>query len=182
VLFFTVEMDSYQVGETAKGPMLISTSKLREIYRLFSPRPQNNEPPLFINLSSTISKEEFFAISIRVLEFGYSPKDLSIELEALPGTYPKLGVWWRCNVGYLLYYLLFSMETASTTSLGIRRCPNFCEKGDMVVLLYGCSWPVAIRAVEGREEQFEILGPVQIRTDLEVDEVSECEEREFRFV
>ena len=74
------------------------------------------------------------------------------------------------------------MKIASTTSLGIVMCPNYCRNGDMVVLLYGCSWPVAIRAVEGREEQFEILGLVQIRTDLEVDEVSECEEREFSFV
>jgi hypothetical protein len=41
---------------------------------------------------------------------------------------------------------------------------------------------VAIRAVEGGEEQFEILGPVQLGKDLEMDAISECEEREFSFV
>jgi hypothetical protein len=83
---------------------------------------------------------------------------------------------------YLIHSLLFSMEIASITSLGIGMCPNFCRKGDIITLLYGCSGPVAIRAAEGREEQFEILGPVQIRKDLNIGAVSDCEERNFSFV
>jgi hypothetical protein len=50
------------------------------------------------------------------------------------------------------------------------------------VLLYGCSFPLAIRASEGREEHFEMLGPVQIGVNLEIDEVSKCVERDFSFV
>jgi hypothetical protein len=52
----------------------------------------------------------------------------------------------------------------------------------MIVLLYGCSFPLTIRASEGREEHFEMLGLVQIGVELEIDEVSECVERDFSFV
>jgi hypothetical protein len=182
LLLFTVDMDSDQVGVTAKDPVRISTSKLREIYRLFSSGPQRSERLLFKNLSSAISEEEFLAISVRVSELGYSPGYLSIELQALLDMYPEVGVWWRWNIGYLRHSLLFSMDTAGRKSLGIGMCPNCCRSGDMVVLLYGCSWPVAIRPVEVTEEQFEILGPVQIGADLEMDAISDCEERDFSFV
>jgi hypothetical protein len=140
------------------------------------------EHRFYHSLSSTMSEEDFLGISEWVARFGNSPGDFSIELQALLDMYPNLLVWWRWNVGFLACSLLFSMETASTTSLRIGMYPHVCRKGDMVVLLYGCSWPVAIRAVEGREEQFEILGSVQMRTDLEADEISDCQEREFSFV
>jgi hypothetical protein len=180
-LLFIVETYIGRVGDTTIESGLLLIPKLREIYRLFSPWSRHNPSLIFNNLSSVMSEEQFFSIYILLLKFCHSKKDFSIKLKVLLDN-PKLRAWWQWHTGHLLHSLLFSMKIASTTSLGIGMCPNCCRNGDMVVLLYGCSWPVAIRAVEGGEEQFEILGPVQLGKDLEMDAISECEEREFSFV
>jgi hypothetical protein len=183
VMLFSVGIFISRVRKiTEESVLLIMIPIIREIYRLFSSWPRNEETLLFKNLSSAISEEEFFTISVLVSKPHDLPNNLSIKLKALLDTHQKLGVWWQFNMDHLLHGLLFSMEAASTTSLGIGMCPNFCRKEDIIALLYGCNWPVAIRAAEVRKGQFEILGPVQIGKDLNTDAISECEERDFSFV
>jgi hypothetical protein len=103
VLYFAVEMVIDRVGKITKESGLLMIFNLREIYRVFSSWSQKDEPLFLLrNLSSAICEEEFCAISLLVPESSNFPNDLSIELKVFLDKHPKLGVWWKSIMGYLI--------------------------------------------------------------------------------
>lgn len=58
---------------------------------------------------------------------------------------------------------------------------ELCQQGDTVAILYGCSWPVILRAHEEIPTQFRVLGEVYVDGFMEGEALELRSFKEQRF-
>jgi hypothetical protein len=69
------------------------------------------------------------------------------------------------------------IEESTLPTIGL--CYPYCEPGDVLAILYGCTVPVALRPSKQNPGQFEVLCDVYVDGYMHGEAIGKFDEREF---